>query len=206
MKSIEYDVILGRDWFQKFGYRMIGIPATEPRIEELGVLNSLVEEMEEPEEEEEEEEIRDPRIVEALKKNAEIDPLSSCTHPLAILDFEAPESLSFFIRRNYLKTGEEDKAREQIQEWLEAGVIIKAPLDTKCNFALLMVPKKDGNGMVVGERLCLDLSPINNKLTVDLYPLPNLFECLTKGGKFKGPESYRSLLDFTAAFQRFQCI
>jgi hypothetical protein len=30
MKSIEYDVILGRDWFGKFGYRMVGIPATEP--------------------------------------------------------------------------------------------------------------------------------------------------------------------------------
>jgi hypothetical protein len=137
---------------------------------------------------EEEEDELDVRIVESLALNAQIDPLSVCPHPLAILDFQSTEPLSFFIRRNYLKKDEIEKAREMVKTWFDAGVVEKAPRDAKCNFALLMVSKKDENGKIVDKRLCLDLSPVNNKLTVDHYPLPNLFDCLTKGGKFRGPE------------------
>jgi hypothetical protein len=94
---------------------------------------------------------------------------------------------------------------KQIQLWWEAGVVEKAPQEAKCNFALLMVPKKDENGVEVDKRLCLDLSPINNKLSVDHYPIPNLFECLKIGGKFKGEDSRRSVVDYTSSFTRFVC-
>jgi hypothetical protein len=154
------------------------------------------------EKEEEEPGLTDTRIIEALERNAKIDPLSVCPHPLAVLAFEP---LSFFIRRNYLKKGEEVLSRKQIQLWWEAGVVEKAPQEAKCNFALLMVPKKDENGVVVDKRLCLDLSPINNKLSVDHYPIPNLFECLKIGGKFKGEVSRRSVVDYTSSFTRFVC-
>jgi hypothetical protein len=96
MESLKYDVIIGRDAFHKFGFRVVGVPSKQQGVE---LLQDLVDEEFEEKEEKGENEILDPRIVEALRLNALIDPLSVCPHPLAKLHFESQETTLFLYSK-----------------------------------------------------------------------------------------------------------
>jgi hypothetical protein len=62
-----------------------------------------------------------------LVENANIDPLSHCTHPLAILDFIAREEITYFNDRHYVKPEKFSAVDKTVQEWCDAGVIMKLP-------------------------------------------------------------------------------
>ncbi len=112
--DIGYDVIIGRNSFQLFGYKLTGIPVKSPGLETYleevnipkGKYNIL---------ERAPFESLDLRIQKALEENRKIEPLSHCTHPLAILDFVAKEPLTYFNNKNFVKV--EDMERGMDRSW-----------------------------------------------------------------------------------------
>jgi hypothetical protein len=88
--SLRYPVILGRNVHSLMGFKLVGLPVKLPGEE------TSLEQLELPEEDDTIlprqglEDLPDD-IRSALLENASIDPLSHCTHPLAILSFVAKE-------------------------------------------------------------------------------------------------------------------
>jgi hypothetical protein len=80
--DIPYDLIIGRNYFALFGFVLSGLPVKLPGPQ-VTVTDQLVppinpEEILPPP-------VTDPRLIEALARNAAIDPMTEpCTHPLAI--------------------------------------------------------------------------------------------------------------------------
>ena len=90
--------------------------------------------------------------------------------------------------------------RNEINKWLENGVIKKAPVNTAWNSPLTLVDKKDADGNKTGKRPCLDPRHINVLLPDDKYPLPLITDIFHK---LSGSTIFTTL-DLTAAFHRFQ--
>ena len=86
---------------------------------------------------------------------------------------------------------------EQIKEWLDNGIIKRAPANVEWNTPLTVVKKTDGKGNITGYRVCHDPRHINSLLkTIDRMPLPiisELFEDLQGASVF-------STLDLKSAF------
>ena len=147
----------------------------------------------------------DPRIKEALARNAKIPTYSTTTHPLGPITLHTTEEVTYWAKRNYIKPQNEARAEEIIQEWVEQQ-IAEEVTSAKARFALLAVPKTDDFGKQTDIRLCIDMSPGNKYIVVDKYPLPTLAEILAVPMKKRGPGTRRSKIDLTGAFHRIEII
>jgi hypothetical protein len=185
-----------------FGFVLSGLPVKKPGAQ-VTVTDELVppisvEDIAAPR-------VLDPRLIEALKRNAAIDPSKEpCTHPLAVWEMHFMEEPRHHSRVNYVKVGQEKAVDDFVDEMLANGNIEPAPLDSKLCFALLVVDKRDYLGKVSGSRVCIDLKAINKVMMPDLYPLPTLQEALSKAVRCKGPKSYRFKIDGTQSYHRFE--
>jgi hypothetical protein len=169
LPQIEFDLIIGRNYNQRFGYRLVGVPTKRPG-EEIVELDDLIPPI--TLDDIQPTPVTYPPLIAALAENAKINILEPCTHPLAIWDLKFTEEPTFWARYNYLSTKDAPETDRFINEMLDAGNISVAPLDAKLCFPLLAVNKTDDEGRITGHRTCVDLSPINGILCDDLYPLP----------------------------------
>jgi hypothetical protein len=149
ISSLGYPVILGRNVHALMGFRLVGLPVKMPGEE------TSQEQMELPTEETEilprqSLENLPQSIQEALRENANIDPLSHCTHPLAVLDFRAKEEITYFNDRHYVKLGQFTAVDTTVKEWCEAGVIRRLEKDIypKICIPIFTVPKKEADGTI----------------------------------------------------------
>ena len=112
LPNSRHDVILGRRDFPVFGFRLTRLPVKPPGPERKDT-EDLVPDLLETEVVQEE---LDPRIEEALRRNAHIDPMSHCTHPLAELDLDWKSEPTCFKNRNYFKAEDIPDADKVIKE------------------------------------------------------------------------------------------
>ncbi|KAG1227987.1 hypothetical protein G6F68_007714 [Rhizopus microsporus] len=83
-------------------------------------------------------------------------------------------------------------AQDQIDEWLENGVIKRAPAKTEWNSALTVVKKTNAKGVITGYRVCHDPRHINALLKpIDRMPLPKISEIFEE---LKGASVYSTLV------------
>jgi hypothetical protein len=100
--EIPYDLIIGRNYFQMFGFVLSGLPVKKPGPQ-VTVTNELVppisvEDIAAPP-------VMDPRLIEALKRNAAIHPSKEpCTNPLAYGRRTSPRSPATIQELTMLKS------------------------------------------------------------------------------------------------------
>ena len=140
-------------------------------------------------------------IAENLEKNFK-SPMF-CSHPDSIVRLSVkPENRSKIFRRQYkLAESLRDPTREILKRWLEEGKIVYAPIGCKYNTPLLVVPKYDKDGKVVGIRVCADVRQLNKYLEEDdRFEIPRIPDVLAafKGailfGEFDLKEAYNQFL------------
>jgi hypothetical protein len=100
LDKIEFDMILGRNYHQIFGYKLVGVPTKPPgpQITEPDALIppvTLEDIIPTP--------VTYPPLIEALTRNSEIDILQPCTHPLAKWNLSFTEEPTYWSRHNYQK-------------------------------------------------------------------------------------------------------
>ncbi len=154
-----------------------------------------------------EEILRDPEIVEELRKNALID--SPCTFPGAKISLSLNDSLQNewwkLSRRQYNTPQAKHQAiKEQIQDWLHRKKIRIAPGGSNnynINNPLLAVPKVSGGQTIEGQyRICIDPRILNSWLkTDDKFDIPLIRKALEKFSK----KRIFGELDLTEAFLQF---
>ena len=116
------DLIIGYDYFKQFRLSLNGVPTKLPGPGTVqAILDTAEDDSDSMEQSVSEGEI-DPRIEDALKRNSQIDPLSMCTHPLAVWKVEYKEQPQIWAKRNFIRPADLPEIREQVKTWLEKGV------------------------------------------------------------------------------------
>ncbi|KAG2210684.1 hypothetical protein INT45_002557, partial [Circinella minor] len=132
-----------------------------------------------------------------ITDNQNIAKGSFCTIPESVVSLDTPPNVTAYKKPYPVPLKMMEVVDEQIKEWLDNGIIKKAPANTEWNTPLTVVKKTDAKGEVKGYRVCHDPRHINSLLkTIDRMPLPiisDLFEDL------KGATIY-STLDLKSAF------
>lgn len=203
----QHDVILGYDILPKLGIALIGVAAqwddqidsqaSDPSVHDsykrLKPNNSPVGSAEQ-------QCMFHNAIEPYLQANAKIPKTSFCNIPESVIDLSSVGSNTSYQRQYPLPFSARPVIDAQIQKWLDDGVIVHAPIDTKWNSPLTLADKKDANGNKIGKRLCLDPRHINKYLEDDRYPLPTINEIFHA----LGGSSVFTTLDLTNAFHRFK--
>ncbi|MGO3048237.1 MAG: reverse transcriptase domain-containing protein [Streptococcus thermophilus] len=132
-----------------------------------------------------------------IAHNQAIPKGSFCTIPESVVSLDTPTDVTAYKKPYPIPLKMHSVVDNQIKEWLDDGIIKRAPANTEWNTPLTVVKKTDGKGELTGHRVCHDPRHINSLLkTVDRMPLPiisELFEDL------KGAFVY-STLDLKSAF------
>jgi hypothetical protein len=130
--DIPYDLIIGRNHFELFGFVLNELPVKPPGPQ-VTATDDLIPPIEQdtlkapP--------VIDTRFIEALERNAAINPSKEpCTDPLPILELYFSEVPTHDSRVNYIRVGQEQAVNDFIHEMLENGNIELAPNDAKFCF------------------------------------------------------------------------
>lgn len=116
----------------------------------------------------------------ALSANAAIPLNSSCPVPEMKVYLTVPENTVIHRRQRPFAESEQHVVDEQVQRWLDEGVVCLAPAGTPHNSPLTLAPKKDLNGNKTGHRVCLDPRQLNLHLPDDNFPLPLVSDIMNK--------------------------
>ena len=196
------NVILGTNLFDRLKIYIAGLPVKNPGPEVVEI-NQVLEgvkmdddNLHEPPVMEE----LDPRLQEAIKRNLALDPHAASTHPLAPLKLDTSKELTCFRPQTYIKPADRARADEIFKEYIEKGILVEGDPNPKACFASLAVPKRNDDGEQTDIRVCFDLGPVNHEIHVDEYPLPLLQKILDVATKHRGPNTFRSKIDLTGAF------
>ncbi|KAG2232614.1 hypothetical protein INT48_001303 [Thamnidium elegans] len=132
-----------------------------------------------------------------IKQNQSIPKGVFCTVPESVVCLDTPTDVTAYKKPYPIAIKMHKVIDDQIAEWIDLGIVKRAPANTEWNTPLTVVKKTDGKGNITGYRVCHDPRHINALLkTVDRMPLPiisELFEDL------KGASVY-STLDLKSAF------
>jgi hypothetical protein len=123
-----------------------------------------------------------------------------CSHPQAFIELDIGHHEPIHKRQYNLAKCHHTFIHQQVQTWLEAGIIQRVSRNTAWNNPLLIVPKKDIDGSTKRWRLCIDPRPINSIIKSCNYPLPlirDLLESLSGSRVF-------SRIDLKSSFNQFQ--
>ncbi|KAG2215257.1 hypothetical protein INT45_012707 [Circinella minor] len=136
-----------------------------------------------------------------LEQNANISPKTHCPLPEAVIRLDTPPNVTVYKPQYPLPSALIPELKETINQWLEEGVIVPAPVNTEWNQPLTAVPKRSPvDGTIIKHRLCLDTRGTNNViLSNDRYPLSNI---QTIFSELRGCTTFTTL-DLKAAFERF---
>ena len=128
-------------------------------------------------------------------------PNTFCNHPLAIVNLRVPPGTQIFQRQYRVAHSLVPVVREVVLRWLKDGKIKKAPANCPYNSPLTVAPKRDGDGNVIGYRICLDTRRLNSALqNYDGFQLPRIRDVLEK---FGGMNIFGEF-DLTEAYLQFQ--
>jgi hypothetical protein len=121
-----------------------------------------------------------PEVAAALQRNAEIPPDAPCSHPMAVVRVDIPAGTKpiYVYPRRRIEQYKNQAVTEQVTEWVNDGVIERCRVASPWNSALVVVPKKDNDGVVTGMRVCIDPRHINDLTPDDQHPLPHIMEYL----------------------------
>ena len=126
------------------------------------------------------------KILDLLQKNADIQSSEFCTFPGAEYDLysQLTSTSSNFVRQYKLPHSTEEATDAQIKRWLQAGRIVKAPLDSQHNLPLWPVvqPKVDKNGKVceIKTRVTVDFKSLNKNTKPYIFHTPRSREVYDK--------------------------
>jgi len=126
-----------------------------------------------------------------------------CSHPDSIVYLSVKKENEDKIFRRQYKMPEAlmDATREVILRWLLETKIIKAPKGCKFNTPLLVVPKYDKDGKIVGIRICTDVRQLNKYLIEDdRFEIPRIPDILSA---FKGAKLFGEF-DLKEAYNQFK--
>ncbi|OBQ31931.1 MAG: hypothetical protein AN485_22840, partial [Anabaena sp. MDT14b] len=144
------------------------------------------------------------RVANALEKNASIAPDVPCSHPMAVVRVDIPAGTKpiYIYPRRRIEQYKNEAVTAQVTEWLNDGVIERCRVASPWNSALVVVPKKDHNGVVTGMRVCIDPRHINDLTPDDQHPLPHIMEYLDDASG----AAVMSKLDLRASFHQFEVL
>lgn len=213
--SHEYDFSIGTDYMSSLGIGIYGLPlsyddedSSKERIEADRRFNNksdLLESIERENAQKENNPAIGPKEFEEamdyikvfIDKNQAIPKGSFCTIPESVVCLDTPENATAFRNPYPIPFKMQGIVDDQVKEWLENGIIERAPANTEWNTPLTVVKKTNGKGEITGYRVCHDPRLVNVLLkSIDRMPLPvisELFEDL------KGANIY-STLDLKSAF------
>jgi len=213
--SHEYDLSIGTDCMSYLGIGIYGLPlsyddadSNEERVEADKRFNNrsdLLESIEKENELKENNPAVGPKefeeamnyIQKFINDNQAIPTGSFCTIPESVVCLDTPDNATAFRSPYPIPFKMQSVVDEQVKEWLDNGIIERAPANTDWNTPLTVVKKTNGKGEVTGYRVCHDPRLLNSLLkSIDRMPLPligELFEDL------KGANIY-STLDLKSAF------
>ena len=136
-------------------------------------------------------------IQSSIAQNQSIPKGSFCTIPESVVHLNTTPNKTAFRRPYPVPKNMEHIVDEQVQEWLDNGIIKVASANTEWNTPLTIVKKTNGKGEIIGHRVCHDPRHVNILLeSVDRMPLPiihELFEDMQGNSVF-------STLDLKSAF------
>lgn len=140
------------------------------------------------------------KIKHLLEQNYSL-PNTFCNHPSAVVKLRIKEDASVFHRQYRVPHTLVPVVREVVMRWLNDGKIKKAPTNCPYNSPLTVAPKRDGDGNIIGYRICLDTRKLNQALvTYDAFELPRIRDVLEK---FGGMNIFGEF-DLTEAYLQFQ--
>ena len=138
-----------------------------------------------------------------LKENSEIDIKSSyCNLPGAIIQLPTKKGCVAFTKQYPLPYAFKDAVCKQIKTWVEEGVLEPAPTHTGFNSPLLVVSKKDLDGVYSFKkpRVVADVRNLNSILQVtDTQSLPLISEIHARLGN----ATIHSIIDIRSCFNSF---
>ena len=120
-----------------------------------------------------------------VKNNQAIPKGSFCTIPEIVVCLDTPENATAFRSPYTIPISTQGVVDGQVKEWIENGIIERAPGNTEWNRPLTVVKKTTGEGEVTGYPVCHDPRLLNTLLkSIDRMPLPSIGELLEdlKGG------------------------
>ena len=106
-----------------------------------------------------------------------------------------------WIRQYPIPEGYKLAVDMQVQQWIDNGVVEKAPADCQWNLPLLAVKKPGKSGEPDGVRVCLDARKLNER-TINMpdSSLPSLREIQDSLGQFE----WISILDLADSYNQFE--
>src|SRR6516164_9135736 len=138
-------------------------------------------------------------VQDELMKNAAIPADGFCPLPESVVHLDTPANQVVHKRQYPVAYKMIEPIEAVIRQWLDDGVIERAPVGTTFNTPVFAVPKKDPEGRKTLCRVCADFRSLNTLLPDDSYPLPlikDIFSALAGSTVF-------TTLDIKAAFHRF---
>jgi transposase InsO family protein len=132
-----------------------------------------------------------------IDRNQAIPKGSFCTVPESVVSLDTPPNVTAYKKPYPVPIKMMGVVDKQVDEWLENGIIERAPANTEWNTPLTVVKKTNGKGEETGHRVCHDPRHINILLkNTDRMPLPVISEIFED---LQGANIY-STLDLKSAF------
>ena len=134
-----------------------------------------------------------------LAANEAIPKGSFCNMQDAIVFLDTGNHPGLIKRQYPIPHSIQPHVTEQVEKWLDEGIIKKAPYTTKWNSPLIAVAKKDADGNRTKVRVVLDPRHINELIPSVNFPLPLIREVLEALSGAK----YFTTLDLRMSFNQF---
>jgi transposase InsO family protein len=133
-------------------------------------------------------------VTELLEYNSRIPSSAKCTHSDSIIPLDTGDASPRFRRQYRISQSLHESVSKRVREWLEDGVITKAPAGCEWNSSLLVVPGQDG------VRVCIDPRHVNSLLrSGDNFMIPTSLDILDQ---FAGSSIF-SALDLKSGYNKF---
>jgi hypothetical protein len=198
------DIIIGTDLMTKIGIGLTGLAtswntSSGPRKADP-VLEENLEPNNSPYGSTDEHERFMQQLQLSIQANERIPLISWCTIPESVIHLPTEKGKTAYRRQYPIPEKLKTVLQEQIEQWLQEGVIRVAPVNTDFNNPITCATKKDLEGNYTGIRVCLDPRALNLLLPDDRFPIPLVKDVFRSMGKSK----VFTTLDLRQAFHRFK--
>jgi hypothetical protein len=198
------DVIIGTDLMGKVGLGLTGLATSwdtpsGPRKADP-VLEENLEPNNSPYGSKSEHEHFMRKLQQSITANEKIPITTWCTVPESVIHLPTEKGKTAYRRQYPIPEKLKAVLQDQIQQWLQEGVIKVAPVNTDFNNPITCATKKDLDGNYTGIRVCLDPRALNLLLPDDRFPIPLVKDVFRSMGKSK----VFTTLDLRQAFHRFK--
>ena len=100
-----------------------------------------------------------------------------CKHPLAVVEFDTGYAKPVNVRQYPIPLAARAKVKEQVEEWLKAGIIKRAPPGCQWNMPLCVSAKKQPNSERTDIQTNYDARLLNAIIWhPDRHPIPTIQE------------------------------